>query len=122
MRKPIIFRALAIFLLLSSGIFVANSQAQALASVSTASGAQLMPLSAVKEGMHGTARTVFQGNKAEEFGVEILGVLPGAIGPKQDLIIGRLSGGPAERTGVFAGMSGSPVYIDGKLVGAISYS
>ena len=83
---------------------------------------RLMPLSEIKAGMHGTAMTVFQGSEPEPFPVEILGVLPGAIGPKQDLIIGRLTGGPAERTQVFAGMSGSPVYIDGRLIGAISYS
>src|SRR5215213_6598394 len=81
-----------------------------------------LPLTSVREGMRGTARTVFRGTEPEEFNVEILGVVPGGIGPKQDLIVGRLSGGPAERTSVFAGMSGSPVYIDGKLVGAISYS
>ncbi len=81
-----------------------------------------MPVSEVKEGMRGTARTVFRGAEPEEFKVEILGVIPGYIGPKQDMIIGRLSGANAERTFVFAGMSGSPVYIDGKLVGAISYS
>ena len=85
-------------------------------------GSQFMPLSEVKEGMRGTSRTVFRGTEPEEFDVEILGVLPGGIGPKQDLIVGRISGGPADRTGVFAGMSGSPVYVDGKLVGAISYS
>src|SRR5688572_22071143 len=83
---------------------------------------KFLPLSQVKEGMRGTARTVFKGTEPEEFNVEILGVVPGGIGPKQDLIVGRLSGGPADRTGVFAGMSGSPVYVDGKLVGAISYS
>lgn len=81
-----------------------------------------MSLSQLKEGMRGRARTVFRGSEAEEFNVEILGVIPGAIGPKQDLIVGRLSGGGADRTSVFAGMSGSPVYIDGKLIGAISYS
>jgi hypothetical protein len=81
-----------------------------------------LPLSSIREGMRGTARTVFRGTEPEEFNVELLGVVPGGIGPKQDLIVGRLSGGPADRTGVFAGMSGSPVYIDGKLVGAISYS
>ena len=80
------------------------------------------PLNEIKEGMKGTAYTVFRGNTAEEFSVEILGVVPGAVGPKQDMIIGRLSGANAERTFVFAGMSGSPVYIDGKLVGAIAYS
>ena len=83
---------------------------------------QFFPLSELKEGMRGTARTVFRGSEPEEFNVEILGILPGGVGPKQDLIVGRLSGGGAERTAVFAGMSGSPVYIDGKLVGAISYS
>jgi hypothetical protein len=72
--------------------------------------------------MRGTARTVFRGSEPEEFQVEILGVVPGAIGPHQDMIVGRISGGAADRTSVFAGMSGSPVYIDGKLVGAISYS
>ncbi len=82
----------------------------------------VMPVSEVREGMRGTAKSVFRGNKAEEFGVEILGVLPNWIGPGQDLIIGKLSGANAERTFVFAGMSGSPVYINGKLVGAISYS
>ncbi len=81
-----------------------------------------MPLNEIREGMRGTARTVFRGTEPEEFNVEILGVIPGGIGPKQDLIVGRLSGGPADRTGVFAGMSGSPVYVNGKLVGAISYS
>lgn len=90
--------------------------------VSAGTATQFFPLSEVREGLRGTARTVFRGSKPEEFNVEILGVVPGAIGPKQDLIIGRLSGGGADRTAVFAGMSGSPVYIDGKLVGAISYS
>src|SRR4029434_5149918 len=76
--------------------------------------AHFYPLAQLKEGMQGKARTVFRGSEAEEFNVEILGVIPGAIGPKQDLIVGRLSGGGADRTAVFAGMSGSPVYIDGK--------
>ena len=83
---------------------------------------EIMPVSEVKEGMRGTAQTVFRGAEPEEFKVEILGVVPNYIGPKQDMIIGRLSGANAERTFVFAGMSGSPVYINGKLVGAISYS
>jgi hypothetical protein len=83
---------------------------------------RFFPLSELKEGMRGTARTVFRGSEPEEFQVEILGIVPGAVGPKQDMIVGRISGGSADRTSVFAGMSGSPVYIDGKLVGAISYS
>jgi hypothetical protein len=77
------------------------------------------PLKDLKPGMHGVGRTVFSGNKIEDFQVEILGVLDN-IGPKESLIIGRLSGGPLEHTGVMQGMSGSPVYIDGKLVGAVA--
>lgn len=88
----------------------------------TVSNSNFFPLSEVREGLRGTAHTVFRGSDPEPFNVEILGVVPGAIGPQQDMIIGRLSGGGADRTAVFAGMSGSPVYIDGKLLGAISYS
>ncbi len=83
---------------------------------------RIFPVAELREGMTGTARTVFQGSKSEEFKVEIIGVIPNWIGPKQDMIVGKLSGANAERTSVFAGMSGSPVYIDGRLVGAISYS
>src|SRR6478672_5774269 len=91
--------------------------------VSTAApSARIFPVSEIREGMRGTARSVFHGEKSEEFQVEILGVMPNWIGPKQDMIVGRLSGANAERTFVFAGMSGSPVYVDGRLVGAISYS
>lgn len=83
---------------------------------------EFMPLSEIREGMRGTALTVFQGTRPEPFDIEILGVVPGAIGPKQDMIVARISGGGADRTGVFAGMSGSPVYIGGKLIGALAYS
>ena len=79
----------------------------------------LFPLKDIKPGMHGTGRTVFNGNKIEDFQVEILGVLDN-IGPKESLILARLSGGPLEHTGVMQGMSGSPVYIDGKLIGAVA--
>ena len=72
--------------------------------------------------MKGVARTVFSGSDTQEFGVEILGVLPGFPGPRQSAIIAKLSGPLVDRTGVFAGMSGSPVYIDGKIVGAIAFS
>ena len=79
----------------------------------------LFPLKDIRPGMHGTGRTVFSGNRIEEFQVEILGVLDN-IGPKESLILARLSGGPLEHTGVMQGMSGSPVYIDGKLIGAVA--
>ncbi len=77
------------------------------------------PLKDVKAGMHGAGKTVFSGNRIDEFQVEVLGVLEN-VGPKQSLILGRLSGGPLEQTGVLQGMSGSPVYIDGKLAGAVA--
>jgi hypothetical protein len=92
--------------------------ALALAAVLSAQTA-LFPLKDLKPGMRGTGRTVFNGNKIEDFQVEILGVLDN-IGPKESLILARLSGGPLEHTGVMQGMSGSPVYIDGKLVGAVA--
>ena len=83
--------------------------------------AEFLPLEEVQAGMRGTGRTVFSGQEVEEFEVEILGVLEN-VGPKQSIILGRLSGGPLEKTGVMAGMSGSPVYLDGKLAGAVAYS
>ena len=75
----------------------------------------------VEPGMTGSGRTVFEGSQVESFEVEILGKLPN-IGPDQDLILARCSGGPLAETGVMAGMSGSPVTIDGKLVGAVAYA
>jgi len=69
--------------------------------------------------MHGTGKTVFSGEAIADFNVEILGVLEN-VGPRQSLILGRFSGGPLEHTGVMQGMSGSPVYIDGKLIGAVA--
>jgi hypothetical protein len=82
---------------------------------------QTLPFSEVRVGMKGTGRTVFHGEAVESFDVEVVGLLP-RIGPGQDLILGRCSGGPLAQTGILAGMSGSPVTIDGKLVGAIAYS
>src|SRR5208337_2806800 len=83
---------------------------------------QLFPIADIKPGLKGVGRTIFQGDQIEEFQVEILGVLSNVLAPKHDLILARLSGGPLEKTGVIAGMSGSPVYIDGKLVGAVAIS
>jgi len=80
-----------------------------------------MPLSQVQIGMHGVAYTVFQGVKPEPMEVEVLGILRNMTGPKGDIILVKLHGAKPEFTGVVAGMSGSPVYIDNKLVGAISY-
>ncbi len=80
------------------------------------------PVEELKAGMVGTGRTVFEGDRLEDFKVHILGVLRNVIGPRRNLILARLEGGPLANTGVIAGMSGSPVYIDGRLVGAVSYS
>ncbi len=82
---------------------------------------QLMALDEVRPGMKGVGYTVFQGTKPESMGVEVLGVLRNLNGPRSNLILVRLLGEKAEYTGVVAGMSGSPVYINGRLVGAISY-
>jgi hypothetical protein len=82
----------------------------------------LMPIEEIRPGMVGVGRTVFEGNELQDFKVEILGVLRNMQGPKRDLILARLAGGPLGETGVAQGMSGSPVYVDGRLIGAVSYS
>ena len=85
-------------------------------------GPEFFPISEIRPGLKGVGRTVFEGDKVEEFQVEILGVVKNAIAPKHDIILARLSGGPLDKAGVIAGMSGSPVYVDGKLVGAVALS
>ena len=85
------------------------------------SSAGFYPLEQVHRGVHGVAYTVFEGTQPEPMGVLILGLLHNALGPGQDMILARLEGTKPEYTGVVAGMSGSPVYVDGKLLGAISY-
>ena len=81
----------------------------------------IMPLDQVKAGQKGKGRTVFEENKIEEFDVDILGVLANTTA-KRSVIIARLRGKPLETTGVIAGMSGSPVYIDGRIIGAVAFS
>jgi hypothetical protein len=80
----------------------------------------ILPLEQVKPGMRGVAYTIFAGDKIEPFDVEVIGILPNLMGPKQSIILVQLHGEKAEHTGVVAGMSGSPVYVDGKLMGALS--
>jgi SpoIVB peptidase S55 len=86
----------------------------------TAGASEILPLDQVRPGMKGVGRTVFEGSQPVDFDVEIIGVLEN-IGPRQSMILARLQGGPLEKTGVIAGMSGSPVYVDGKLVGAVAF-
>src|SRR5579862_2698298 len=80
----------------------------------------IMPLGDVKPGMKGVGYTIFSGDSVEPFDLVVLGILPDLLGPKQSIILVQLVGAKVEHTGVVAGMSGSPVYIDGKLIGALS--
>jgi hypothetical protein len=97
----------------------------AVASAASASAAPapppMLPISEVRPGMVGVGRTVFEGSRIEEFRVEVIGVLENT-GPRQSIILARLSGGPLANTGVMSGMSGSPVYVDGRLMGAVAYA
>lgn len=82
---------------------------------------KFMTVDEIKPGMKGIGKTVFEGTKVDEFQVEILYVDKNGIGPKSDIIWALCTGGPLEETGVMNGMSGSPVYIDGRLIGAVAY-
>src|SRR5436309_3829067 len=81
---------------------------------------ETLPLSQVRPGMQGYAYTIFTGDQIEKFDLEVIGVLDNFLGPKQSIILVQLKGPKVEHTGVVAGMSGSPVYLDGKLAGALS--
>src|SRR6266478_3302930 len=81
---------------------------------------EILPLSHVRPGMQGYAYTIFAGDQVEKFDLEVLGVLDNFLGPKQSIILVQLKGPKVEHTGVVAGMSGSPVYLEGKLAGALS--
>src|ERR1700757_2534756 len=116
MRKAVFF-ALFVFLGLQVLARASDTTVQSNSGLST----PIMTVDEVRPGMQGTAYTVFQGTQPEPMGVEVLGVLRNMLGPKSDLILVRLKGDKPEYTGVVAGMSGSPVYIDGKMIGPISY-
>src|ERR1700675_650036 len=81
---------------------------------------EILPLSQVQPGMQGYAYTIFAGDQVEKFDLEVIGIMPNFLGPKQNIILVQLKGPKVEHTGVVAGMSGSPVYLDGKLAGALS--
>ena len=105
-------RSLHFLVLILTGGFLSSLPAQTV----------MMPVDSVRPGMHGIGVTVFAGTERTQFSVEILGVLQNSIGPRRHLILARLKGGPLADSGVIQGMSGSPVYIDDQLVGAVSYS
>ena len=81
---------------------------------------ETMDTDEITPGMKGYGRTVFSGNQIETFDVEILGVLKNWEA-RNDMILVKMTGGPLEKTGIIAGMSGSPVYVDNKLIGAVSH-
>jgi hypothetical protein len=83
--------------------------------------AEILPVDQIRKGMKGYGVTVFEGTEPERFEVEIIGVLK-RIGPDQDLILARVDHEVVQRSGIIAGMSGSPIYIDGKVIGALAYS
>jgi len=111
------FRTVLLLLSVAIGAFAATAGVSGL----RAEAAQ-MSVDEIRPGMVGIGRTVFEGTRVEEFKVHVLGVLQNVVGPHRSLILARLEGGPLATTGVIAGMSGSPVYIDGKLIGAVSYA
>src|ERR1700680_3524348 len=88
--------------------------------LSLAQSNEILPLDQVRAGMQGYAFTIFAGDQVERFDLEVIGVMPNFLGPRQSIILVQLKGPKVERTGVVAGMSGSPVYLDGKLAGALS--
>src|SRR5712672_1151138 len=85
-----------------------------------AQSSETLPVDQVRPGMQGYAYTIFAGDQVEKFDLEVIGVMPNFLGPQQSIILVQLKGTKVERTGVVAGMSGSPVYLDGKLAGALS--
>jgi hypothetical protein len=108
-RRPSLGRLLALAAIGTLALAVANAADDT------------MPLSQIHKGMKGYGLTVFEGNKVEKFSVEILGVLNN-ISPDQDLILARIDAPIVQRAGVIAGMSGSPIYVEGKVIGALAYS
>ena len=111
----------AVLLSLSAVILVFSSFSFAQAPAAPVAKPNIIPESQIHAGMKGVAYTVFEGTKPEPMGVEVLGILRGQNGPKGDIILIRLTGQKPEYTGVVAGMSGSPVYFDGKLAGALAF-
>src|SRR5215472_15763313 len=107
-------RALVALFVVSTSLLPLATQAQSRKPVET------IPVSQIHSGMRGVAYTVFEGTKPEAMDVEVLGVLKNTNGPKGDVILVRLHGAKPEYTGVVAGMSGSPVYFEGKLAGALA--
>ena len=115
-------RTLAVLYLLTSvWAFAQNIASPKPSLTSSSTSPSIIPLDQIHEGMRGTALTVFEGVKPESMDVEVLGVMRNVNGPKGNVILVRLHGTKPEYTGVVAGMSGSPVYFNGKLAGALAF-
>jgi hypothetical protein len=103
--KPLLFTGILVLFLVPA-LFAADPE--------------IFPLSQIKPGMKGEAYTIFAGDQIEKFDLVVIGVMPNFLAPKESIILVQLIGPKVEHTGVVAGMSGSPVYIEGKLAGALS--
>src|ERR1051326_1503028 len=119
--KKAVFLSIALFVFLGLSYAQQPKPATSQPAKQELSQTQLMKVDDVRPGMKGVGYTVFEGTKPEPMGVTVLVVLRNLNGPKSDVWLVRLEGEKAQFTGVVAGMSGSPVYIDGKLLGAIAY-
>ncbi len=116
-------RHLSRFLILSAMAFAsvpAIAPSFFLARGQAPTSTEILPLSEVRPGMQGYAYTIFAGDQVEKFDLEVIGIMPNFLGPRQTIILVQLKGPKVEHTGVVAGMSGSPVYFEGKLAGALS--
>lgn len=110
--KPLLIIKLVIILMFITGI--GNPASHGLHAI------ELMKVSQIKPGMKGEGKTIFKGTRSETFNFTVLGIIE-KFAPKKDLIIVELDAPALEGGGIIAGMSGSPAYIDGKLIGAVAY-
>ncbi len=120
-RVVIAATALAVVAAGTAGLAGRHGTSTAAAASTCSPAPAVFPESSLKAGMTGTGYTVIQGTKPVAFGVKVLGVLPDGIAPGVDFVAIQVSGWAVQKTGIAAGFSGSPVYIDGKLAGAVSY-
>ena len=118
--SPVIARVFRLFVAMAVIFVVTAIGSLTTDSLKAADRPAIIPLDQIKPGMTGQAYTIFAGDQIEKFDLDVIGILPNLLGPKQSVILVQLRGEKVEHTGVVAGMSGSPVYIDGKLAGALS--
>lgn len=122
MRLRQFLAALALICSLAAFVFLATTSNPNQVLAGQTGPDSFFPLDQVHAGLKGVGKTILEGDQVTEFQVQVLGVLRSVLAPKHDAILVKLSGGGIERTNIVAGMSGSPVYIDGKLMGAVAIS